>query len=422
MADRMEGGAHRRTPRSEDRSRAAARTRASGTRFATAPSHARGEAHRAPATGRSTAHAHARHRGVQPVYRRRRPARRAGSRIAPIVGVIVAAAVVAVLAFVVVPAVRNAISGGSAGVEAGVEVQVSIPQGASGDQIASILSQNHIIENPKDYYAAVRSLQADAQLKPGDYLFKTLQDPEEVVQQLIDGPNVEGVSLTIPEGLTVEQTAQHVEQTYGISADEFLAQAKASNYEGDYSFLKDAYNDSLEGYLYPKTYTFADDPTADDIIRAMLDQFVKETSKLSLDDGPDGLTSQQIITLASLVERESSIESERPEIASVIYNRLDAGMPLQIDAAIVYARGGGTGTVTYDDLEIDSPYNVYKNTGLTPGPICSPSISSIEAALEPADTNYLYYVLSASCDGTHVFSETYDEFLENRQAYLDSRS
>ena len=126
--------------------------------------------------------------------------------------------------------------------------------------------------------------------------------------------------------------------------------------------------------------------------------------------------------MASLIERESAVADERPQIASVIYNRLDAQMPLQIDAAIVYARGGGSQTVTYDDLEIDSPYNVYKNTGLTPGPICSPSISSIEAALHPADTDYLYYVLSSANDGTHKFSETYDEFLQNRQEYVDSRS
>ena len=97
-------------------------------------------------------------------------------------------------------------------------------------------------------------------------------------------------------------------------------------------------------------------------------------------------------------------------------------MPLQIDAAIVYARGGGSQAVTYDDLEIDSPYNVYQNTGLTPGPICSPSVSSIEAALSPADTDYLYPVASAASDGTHKFSSTYDEFLANRQEYQDSLS
>ena len=363
--------------------------------------------------------------GAQPVTRRSAPAQvKKTSPVPAILMGILAIAVIIAIGVFAVPAVSGLLSGGSSSesVQSGIEVQINIPQGASGDQIASILSQNHIIEDPKEYYATVSSMQADALLKPGDYLFTTLQDPEEVVQQLIDGPNVEGVTLTIPEGLTVQQTAERVQETYGISADDFLAQAKASNYVSDYPFLEGAYNDSLEGYLYPKTYSFQDDPTADEVIRAMLDQFETETAGLNLTDGANGLTAQQIVTMASLIERESSVESERSTIASVIYNRLDEGMPLQIDAAIVYARGGGSGTVTYDDLEIDSPYNVYQNTGLTPGPICSPSVSSIQAALNPDDTNYLYYVLSSAGDGSHKFSETYDEFQANVQEYRDSQS
>ena len=121
--------------------------------------------------------------------------------------------------------------------------------------------------------------------------------------------------------------------------------------------------------------------------------------------------------MASLIERETAVADERPLVASVIYNRLAIDMPLQIDAAIVYARGGGNQAVTYADLEIDSPYNVYKNLGLTPGPICSPSVSSIEAALHPADTDYLYYVASSAMDGTHSFSSDYNQFLKDREAY-----
>lgn len=351
------------------------------------------------------------------------PQRKKSSPAPVVIALVVAVLAVAVVMGVVLPAVTPLFVGSSEpAVAAGQEVQVNIPEGASGDQIASTLSTNHVIEDPQDYYAAVRQLNADALLKPGDYLFTTGQDPLEVVQQLIDGPNVEGVSLTIQEGLTVQQTAARVEEVYGIPADEFLQQAKASNYVDDYPFLEGAYDDSLEGYLYPKTYSFSGTPTADDIIRALLDQFEIETADIDLASGANGLTSQQLISLASLVERETAVEDERPMVASVIYNRLDEDMPLQIDAAIVYARGGGSQSVTYDDLEIDSPYNVYQNTGLTPGPICSPSISSIQAAVNPADTSYLYYVLSSANDGTHKFSETYDEFLTNRQEYLDSRS
>lgn len=341
----------------------------------------------------------------------------------PVIAAIVSLLAIAVIAyFFVVPAVKSMFAPQQGQtVAAGQDVSITIPEGASGDDIASILSKNHVIENPKDYYAAVAKEGAEMSLKPGDYALKTGMDAVDVVRQLVAGPN-SGAVLTIQEGLTLEQTAERVEAAYGISKDEFLAQAKASKYADDYPFLEGAYNDSLEGYLYPKTYTFTGAPSADDIIRKLLDQFVSETASLNLDKGANGLSAQQIVTMASLIERETAVDSERPTIASVIYNRLDADMPLQIDAAIVYARGGGNQAVTYSDLEIDSPYNVYKNYGLTPGPICSPSISSIKAALNPDKTDYLYYVASATGDGTHKFSSDYEQFEKDSQEYSESLS
>lgn len=370
--------------------------------------------------------------GVQP-YRRssyatataptarghRRPQQRRRSKAPIVFGLIAAVAVVALVALFVVPTVKNTFFPEKETVEAGLDVNVTIPEGASGDEIASLLASNHVIEDPKEYYAAVTRANAESSLKPGSYLFKTCQDPDEVVQLLVSGPNA-GVTLTIQEGLTVAQTAQRVEECCGISADDFIAQAKASNYVSDYPFLEGAYDDSLEGYLYPKTYTFSDSVTADEIIRKLLDQFQSETASIGLEDGANGLTAQQIVTMASLIERETAVESERPTVASVIYNRLNANMMLQIDAAIVYARGGGSQSVTYSDLEIDSPYNVYKNYGLTPGPICSPSVSSIKAALNPDSTDYLYYVASAAGDGTHKFSSDYSQFEKDTEEYAES--
>ncbi len=353
---------------------------------------------------------------------RRRPQQQRRSKAPAIAAIVAVIAVAAVAYFFVVPAVQSMfVPQQEQAVPAGQDVTITIPEGASGDDIASILSKNHVIENPKDYYAAVAKEGAEMSLKPGDYALKTGMNAVDVVKQLVAGPNA-GVVLTIQEGLTLEQTAERVEAVYGISKDEFLAQAKASKYMDDYPFLEGAYNDSLEGYLYPKTYTFTGTPTADDIIRKLLDQFVSETASLDLDKGANGLSAQQIVTLASLIERETAVESERPTVASVIYNRLEADMPLQIDAAIVYARGGGSQAVTYSDLEIDSPYNVYKNYGLTPGPICSPSISSIKAALNPDSTDYLYYVASAAGDGTHKFSSDYEQFEKDSQEYSESLS
>lgn len=349
---------------------------------------------------------------------RRTAQRQGGIPVGGIVGGVVALVAIALIVCFVVPAVRGMFVDDTPAVEAGQEVHLTIPEGASGDTIAQLMAQNHVIDNPKDYYAAVTAAGAEASIKPGEYLLYTGQDPAEVVEQLVAGPNA-GTTLVIQEGLTVAQTAARVEETYGISADEFLEQAKASNYVDDYPFLEGAYNDSLEGYLYPKTYSISD-PTADSIIRALLDQFASETASLDLDAGPAGLSAQEVITVASLVERETAVADERPTVASVIYNRLDIDMPLQIDAAIVYARGGGSDPVTYDDLEIDSPYNVYKNYGLPPGPICSPSLSSIQAALAPDDTDYLYYVASAAGDGTHRFTDDYAEFEQFSQEYGES--
>lgn len=406
------------------------RRHASAQRTARSASHAGNAGTRFKQQGQGSRSSQA--AGVQP-YRRssyatataptarghRRPQQRRRSKAPIVFGLIAAVAVVALVALFVVPTVKNTFFPEKETVEAGLDVNVTIPEGASGDEIASLLASNHVIEDPKEYYAAVTRANAESTLKPGSYLFKTCQDPDEVVQLLVSGPNA-GVTLTIQEGLTVAQTAQRVEECCGISADDFIAQAKASNYVSDYPFLEGAYDDSLEGYLYPKTYTFSDSVTADEIIRKLLDQFQSETASIGLEDGANGLTAQQIVTMASLIERETAVESERPTVASVIYNRLNANMMLQIDAAIVYARGGGSQSVTYSDLEIDSPYNVYKNYGLTPGPICSPSVSSIKAALNPDSTDYLYYVASAAGDGTHKFSSDYSQFEKDTEEYAES--
>ena len=198
-----------------------------------------------------------------------------------IIGGVVAVLALVAIVFFVVPAVKGFFGGEDAKVAAGQQVTITIPDGASGDTIASILSENHIVEDPKDYYAAVKKLNADMSLKPGKYSFTTLMDATKVVQQLMEGPNAGSDALTIPEGLTVDQVADRVAKAYdSISKEDFLNRAKASNYVNDYAFLKDAANDSLEGFLFPKTYSLGKDPSADDVIRAMLDQFNAEYKSL----------------------------------------------------------------------------------------------------------------------------------------------
>lgn len=343
-----------------------------------------------------------------------------GSSVPVVIGVLIAIAVVAGAALFLFPRIFG---GDSANIEAGQQVSITIPEGSSGDAIATILVENHIIADSGEYYAAVKKLNAEMSLKPGDYQFETLQDPLSVVKQLIAGPNLEGVKLTVPEGKTVEQTAQLVEDAYGISADEFISQAKASAYAGDYPFLADAGNDSLEGFLYPKTYTFAGTPTADEVIRAMLDQYQLDVfDAFDFDAGRAAisatygieLSDYELLTLASIVEREGLNADQRAHVASVFLNRLAgkgdfAGRPyLQSDATLMYETGGA---VTAEDIQgIDSPYNSYQNAGLPPTPICSPSSEAILATLEPTDSDDLYFYITQD---EEYFSQTYDEHMQS---------
>lgn len=376
-----------------------------GTRFA--------QPSAAPASGRARP-------TVQPAYTRSAKPAKSKSVVPVVIAVAIAIAVIAGAAFFVFP---RLFGGGASSVEAGQQVTITIPEGSSGDAIASILSESHIIEEPSEYYAAVKKLNAEMSLKPGEYQFETLQDPLEVVKQLVAGPNVEGVKLTVPEGKTVEQTAVIVEQVYGISADEFVAQAKASNYAGDYAFLSEAADDSLEGFLFPKTYTFSGTPSADQVIRAMLDQYQTDVVNALDFDAARALISSRyglemsdydILKLASVVEREGLHAEQRAHVASVFFNRLAgvgdfAGRPfLESDATLMYETGG---EVTANDIQtIDSLYNSYMNPGLPPTPICSPSIEAIRATLEPTDSSDLYFFITQE---EEFFSQTYDEHMQS---------
>ena len=344
---------------------------AGGARFKQQTSTQRAQAQ----ASQSRSHAHHAHgsHGVAPATRSsynshaRRGAQKKSSPVPMIVGAVVAVLALVAIAFFVVPAVKGLFAGEDAGVTAGQQVTITLPEGASGNTIASILSENHIVENPKDYYAAVKKLNADMSLKPGTYSFTTLMDATKVVQQLMEGPNAGSDALTIPEGLTVDQVADRVAAAYdSISKEDFLNQAKASNYVDDYSFLEGAANDSLEGFLFPKTYSLGTDPSADDVIRAMLDQFNTEyktldfagcETKIKERYGVE-MSDYDIINLASIVEREGLNAEQRAHVASVFYNRLagklDGLRYLNSDATMRYVTGGD---VTSYDLQSDSPYN-----------------------------------------------------------------
>ena len=226
--------------------------------------------------------------------------------------------------------------------------------------------------------------------------------------------NINLVKITIPEGFSVEEIGGKLEENGFCTKEEFV-DAVNSYQLPDFIEEKDKTRYNLEGFLYPDTYYIKKGTSAEDIITIMLERFksvmneVKEDVNLALDDSK----MYDVITIASMIEKEARVDEDRPLIASVIYNRLNEDMKLQLDATVLYSLGYHVETVLNRHLEIDSPYNTYKYKGLPEGQICNPGIESIKAALQPAESNYIYYILQN--DGAHYFTDNYDDFLNKKK-------
>ncbi|MDR1014449.1 MAG: endolytic transglycosylase MltG [Coriobacteriales bacterium] len=334
-----------------------------------------------------------------------------------VVPVVVAVVVLAALAFGAFKLAQSLGIVGGGGGSKGVEVAVFIPEGSSTADIARALRETGVISKESSFISAVTGRGVESRLQPGHYALKTGMEDNDAVDALLAGPQPDsqgGNKLTIPEGLTIEATAARVEEACGIPADQFVAEAhSADKYVADYPFLEGVYDNSMEGFLYPKTYQIPAGSDAAYVVRVLLDQFAIETSGLDLSYAAErNLTLYDLVIMASMIEKETAEPDERPMVSSVLYNRLHEGMLLQICSTVVFA----IGLENYDghplletDLAIESAYNTYQNAGLPAGPICSPHISSIEAAANPAETDYLYYVLTSK-EGTHTFCVTYEEF------------
>lgn len=298
--------------------------------------------------------------------------------------------------------------------EAGQTVHVTIEEGESAQAIGDALVENHLIAWAQDFTNEVTRLEAASSLIPGTYTFQGGQSVEEIVRLIMAGPAATGDSLTLPEGLTRAETAKAVAEATGgrITEDAFNeASADASVYAKEYPFLETAGTNSLEGFLFPKTYTItaADDAAA--VVRMMLSQFGEETKGLSFEyPESKGLNLYQAVTLASIVEKESNDDDEvRAHVAGVFYNRLASDRPfLESDATTAYEVGREP---TADEVHADTPYGTYANPGLPPTPICSPGLESIIAVCEPASTDDMFFYFFADGDGNMqaVFSQTYED-------------
>ena len=300
----------------------------------------------------------------------------------------------------------------SSGSRTGHEVSVVIEPGSSASAIATTLEKAGVIRNAWLFRLYARFHGNATDLKPGEYVLRTNMSYGDVIALLKKGPKIEFVRVTIPEGKTVRETAGILERKAGISAAEFLALATSGRYTT--SILpKGTHN--LEGVLFPKTYDLKAGTTAADALQLLLTQFEKETSALDWTKATAlGVTPYQIVIIASMIEREAGVPQDRAKIARVIYNRLAKHMRLQIDATVQYGIYLKTGSykdpLLVEDYSFASSFNTYLIDGLPPAPIANPGLASLQAALNPADGQWLYYLLVGK-NGEHAFVDTYDEFV-----------
>ncbi len=288
----------------------------------------------------------------------------------------------------------------------GEQVAVTVPEGATTADIAELLAGEEIISDASVFGYYVR-FSGGASFQAGEYTLARNSAMGDVVEVLDEGPQIAFDTLTVPEGLTLEEVAERVGTIDRFSSERFLELAESGEVRSQYQ-PDDI--DSLEGMMFPDTYRF--DETEDEaaLLRRMVELFDTVATEAGYGSvtPPNGLSTYETLVVASLIESEARVPEDRGKISRVIHNRIEADMLLQIDATVIYARGGErrpNGQVLFSDLEVDSPYNTYKNPGLPPTPIAIPGRASLEAALNPTPGDWLYYVKYEN-DGTHAFSET----------------
>ncbi len=330
-----------------------------------------------------------------------------------IIAAIVAAAVVIAVVFIVL------MSGGRPVDKTSEDIIVTaIPEGSSTVQIAAVLEQSSLIEKPGVFRVLSRLYGYDGTYKAGTYGFSKSMSMKQMMQMISEGDTISH-NFTVIEGQTVEKIAKNLDDAGIISYDEFMHEAQYGDFS-TYDFLagneRSMYR--LEGFLYPDTYSFEEGVDARTVITAMLDRFKEMvTADIAEQAKAAGYSLRDIVIIASIIEREAGIPDDMPRVSSVIYNRLDKGMALQMDSVISYILQEDKVNLTYADIAVESDYNPYKNTGLPPGPICSPGINAIKAAISPAKTDYLYFVVSEKLDGSVAFSSDYNQFLKDKEAY-----
>lgn len=284
---------------------------------------------------------------------------------------------------------------------------VFIPPGASSAGIGRALASAGVIRRAGDFVITVRLRGVDRDLREGEYRLSPAMGLLQIVDTIARG-DVVLHTITVPEGFTAQEIADLLARAGLGERARLAAIVRAGARTLDVEFLSLLPVASLEGYLFPDTYRIPRHLSEREVIRLFVERFAEVALPQWRAHG-GGRPLHEIVTMASLVEREARVPAERPLIAGVLYSRLRKGWPLEVDATVLYALGRHKPVITFQDLKVDSPYNTYLHVGLPPGPIANPGLAAIDAALRPAFTGYLFYV--ARADGSHVFSRTLAEHL-----------
>ncbi len=295
-------------------------------------------------------------------------------------------------------------------VTAGEPITVEIPEGASARTIGEVLASRGVVQSSLQFEAAVRIAGAESELQAGEYELVTGMSNDDVITALMRGPVVDSYWITVQEGLRIEEILERIAQQTRFS----VAELEAALLDGSvttslYPFGNPETLQQWEGLLFPDTYEFLQESGPEVVLGLLASTMERRVAGIDWSN-LEGLSVYDGIIVASLIESETRVNDERALVSAVISNRLELGMPLQIDATVLYALGERRTGLTLTDLDVDSPYNTYLITGLPPTPIGGPGRASLEAAAAPAAVDYLYYVLTSS-DGRHSFTADYDEFL-----------
>lgn len=297
-------------------------------------------------------------------------------------------------------------------------ISVEIPEGSTATTISKILEDHGLIKNAKNFKKYIVETDKATLLKAGNYKLSKSMSADEILSKLTEKnvtANV-GIKFVIPEGFEIKNITARLEENGFKDIENFKSLVNdKKHFEEEFPFLKEIpEGNSLEGYLFPATYNFDMEESAESIIEQMLTAFNRVYNDLIEGNIPEGMNLNSLMTLASIIEREARTDTDRPLISSVFYNRINIGMPLQSCATVQYILGERKPVLSTQDTKIDSPYNTYMNKGLPPGPIANPGKKAIDAAIHPENTEYLFFVLTGE-DGSHTFTKTLEEHNKAKQ-------